>query len=671
MNRFSMFFCSIIFCFLTACGSGGGSESPPAETPKTDTPADPPATDTPTDPPTTDTPTAEITTLIVIDQFGYLPNATKVAVLRDPQIGYDSDESYQPSQEISLVDSNDDVVFTATATQWNNGNTDASSGDKVWWFDFSSVTTPGSYTVVDVEQGLKSATFSINENIYKEVLKHAFRTFLYQRAGYEKQPPYIPLEWADTASHIGPGQDIQARLYSTPNNASSERDLSGGWYDAGDYNKYTSWTANYVVSLLHAYIENPAAWGDDFNIPESENGVADLLDEVKWGLDFLKKMQDGATDGGVLSIVGLDHASPPSAATGASYYGPASTSATLATASAFALASTVYDDLPDSAMIDFANDLKVRAEQAWQWADANPAIIFNNNDSANGSSGLGAGNQEDNDDGRAMKKRMSAIYLFAATSNDTYKNHIDANYQQSPLFAWNNYADPFREQENNAFLYYATLPNATTEVANAMVNSYKAALDSADNLGAIDTSADPYRAHLPEGHYTWGSNNIKGLKASLFLNLSTYGIGDVNSDDIDTIALDYLHYLHGVNPQATVYLSNMYELGVHNSVNEFYHTWFGDGSDLWDRVGESTYGPAPGFLVGGPNPSYDWDSSCDGSSASDKCGSEAPSPPKGQPTQKSYLDFNTSWPINSWSVTENSCGYQVSYLRVLSKFVTN
>ena len=134
-------------------------------------------------------------------------------------------------------------------------------------------------------------------------------------------------------------------------------------------------------------------------------------------------------------------------------------------------------------------------------------------------------------------------------------------------------------------------------------------------------------------------------------------------------ALTYLHYLHGVNPQGIVYLSNMYRLGVHKSVNEFFHSWFCHGSPKWDRVGVSTYGPPPGFLTGGPNPGYDWDRNCNSPNPNPGCGSAAPSPPKGQPAQKSYKDFNTGWPLNSWEVTENSCGYQINYLRLLSKFV--
>jgi hypothetical protein len=117
----------------------------------------------------------------------------------------------------------------------------------------------------------------------------------------------------------------------------------------------------------------------------------------------------------------------------------------------------------------------------------------------------------------------------------------------------------------------------------------------------------------------------------------------------------------------------MGELGAEVSANEFYHSWFADQSPLWDRVGTSTYGPPPGFLPGGPNPSYGVDGCCPSSCGSPEnnavCTSEPVSPPMGQPDQKSYKDFNTSWPLNSWEVTENSNGYQVAYIRLLSKLV--
>ncbi len=158
----------------------------------------------------------------------------------------------------------------------------------------------------------------------------------------------------------------------------------------------------------------------------------------------------------------------------------------------------------------------------------------------------------------------------------------------------------------------------------------------------------------------------------MFRDVVTFGIDAALDASARRAAERYLHYLHGVNPLGIVYLSNMGPAGATHSVHEFYHSWFADGSAQWDRVGSSTYGPAPGFLTGGPNPSYDWDGCCPSSCGSAEnnavCTSESIEPPRNQPLQKAYKDFNTSWPLNSWEVTENSNGYQIPYLRLLAWF---
>src|SRR5207244_11865812 len=109
---------------------------------------------------------------------------------------------------------------------------------------------------------------------------------------------------------------------------------------ARELNKYTSWAARYIIVLLHAYEANSQAFSDDYGIPESGNGIPDILDEVKWGLDWLLRMQN--SDGSLLCVQGLDSASPPSDAKKGSYYGPPTTSATLMGAAAFAFASKLF-----------------------------------------------------------------------------------------------------------------------------------------------------------------------------------------------------------------------------------------------------------------------------------------------------------------------------------------
>ena len=600
---------------------------------------------------------------IMVDQFGYLPTLKKVAVLRDPVVGYDSAEAYTPGSTIQVVNTaTKAVVFSGAPTAWNSGATDTSSGDRAWLFDFSGVTAAGSYQLVDVERNLRSVPFDIGANVYRPVLVQAVRTFFYQRAGQQKLAQHAGAGWADGASHLGPLQDSQARRYNAPNDPSTQRDLRGGWYDAGDLNKYTSWAAGYVTDLLHAYTENPTVWTDDFNIPESGNGVPDLLDEAKWGMDFLVRMQNA--DGSVLSIVGLASGSPPSSATGQSLYGDASTSATLATAMAYAHGAKVFATVP--AFSAYAADLAARAQRAWAWAMANPNVVFYNNDSSRGTAGLGAGQQETDDAGRASLRLVTAIYLHALTGDASYRSYVDAHYTEAPMFAsW--WLSPFSSGVTRPLLYYASLPTATPSVATDIRGRYVQLWERADygGWGAITGRTDPYGAYITQ--YTWASNSVKALAGGMFADEGVYGLGSHSAQDIANAGAQYLHYLHGVNPLGKVYLSNMGAFGAENSIDQFFHSWFADGSPLWDSVKASTYGPPPGFLVGGPNPGWNWDERCPGISA--LCGTTQPTPPYGQPAQKSYKDFNTSWPLNSWSLSENSNGYQAAYIRLLARYV--
>ncbi len=173
--------------------------------------------------------------------------------------------------------------------------------------------------------------------------------------------------------------------------------------------------------------------------------------------------------------------------------------------------------------------------------------------------------------------------------------------------------------------------------------------------------------------YNWGSNQYKSDYGLTFYLWATHDIEPSKSDLYYDTAEDYIHYIHGTNPLNTAYLTNMNKYGASKSLTEIYHTWFDHYSDKWDKTGVSTYGPAPGYLSGGPNESYTWDGCCDNNG----CGSPANNAmclsepvPVNEPSAKMYKDFNTSWPLNSWSITEPSCGYQVAYIRLLSKFAT-
>jgi hypothetical protein len=605
---------------------------------------------------------------IKVDQFGYQCNAQKIAVISNPITGYNNGSPFTPGTTTYQVRRwNDDaVVFSGTITQWNSGATHTQSGDQVWWFDFTAYTTPGSFYIYDNIRNVGSYRFEIRDDVYKEVLKHAVRSFYYQRCGVAKASPYAATGWTDAACHIGTNQDLNCRLYSDASNPATEKNLSGGWHDAGDYNKYVNFTWGTLIDLLLAYEENPSVWTDDYNIPESGNGIPDLLDEIKFELDWLLKMQQA--DGSVLSIVGGGAGTPPSASTQARRYGPANTSSALTCAGIFALAAIQYNS---AGMTAYASTLQTAAVNAWNWANANPNVVWNN-------SGLvGAGEQELNNNGRWARKLGASVFLFALTGNATYRNYFDTNYGTHPgggyWYTWW-YAYPFEADMQDVMLYYTKLPGATAAVATNIRNRYSQSLSTGntDNLPAYTNNTDAYRAFLNDNNYTWGSNRTKAHQGLMFMNMLTYNLDAGNAANYRRAASGFIHYIHGVNPTAFCYLSNMGAAGAENSINEFYHSWFYDGSALWDRVGTSTYGPAPGFLTGGPNRYYNRDgccpSGCGSAAANSLCNTALITPPLSQPYQKAYKDWNTGWPQNSWEVTENGIYYQAAYIKLLSKF---
>ncbi|MDW3648840.1 MAG: glycoside hydrolase family 9 protein [Bacteroidia bacterium] len=590
---------------------------------------------------------------IHIDQFGYLPDAEKVAVISDPQMGFNSNESFSPGNTYEVRSYPDqNLILSGTITSWNGGATHNQSGDKAWWFDFSSLNVPGEYYIYDPGNDVASFPFKIGEDVYTEVLKQAVRTFFYQRSGFAKQAPYTDAKWSDGASHLGTEQDLDCRLVSNPL-ASTSKDLSGGWYDAGDYNKYVNFTHTVVHNLLSAYEKNPDIWTDDFNIPESGNGIPDLLDEIKWELDWLLKMQE-ADGSGLMKVSVTDFAasSPPTSDNAFRRYGPAQASATLTLASNFAKASIIFGSLSDAGMQTYGDTLLARAVKAWNWIQNNPAASFYDN------SGFQSANPEVSEYDQDATKFATAVYLFIKTGEAQYKSFVDANYADIHALQWN-FWYPYENVYQDALLYYANNGSATPTVANAIKNNFinSASSGNAGLLPAYQNGSDPYRAYLADQDYVWGSNQVKSHTGVIMNNMVYYDLAanDDQKEDFKNGAAGYIHFMHGVNPMNLVFLSNMKDFGAENSINEIYHAWFGDGT-VYDNAQTSSVGPVPGYLSGGPNPSY------------------APSqgyfsPPQDQPAQKSYLDWNTSWPQDSWQITEPAIYYQAAYIHLLSQYV--
>jgi hypothetical protein len=588
-----------------------------------------------------------------VDQFGYPEAAVKVAVIANPIAGFDAPDPYLPPAALEVRRFGDDsLAFSGAVTSWRGGMTHAQSGDQVWWFDFSALQAPGSYYVFDPASGRGSARFDIGDAVYDGVLRQAMRSFYYQRCGSARDAVHAGASWADAACHTGPAQDRDCRAVLDPT-AASARDLSGGWHDAGDYNKYVNFADAPVHDLLLAFEEHPAVWGDDTGIPESGNCVPDLLDELRWELDWFLRMQE--PDGSVLhkvSVIDFSGASPPSADAGPRRWAEATASATISAAGACAHAAIVYRQQADPALQAYATALETAALAAWDWLAANPGRIPSSYDNQ----GFVNSSAEDDAYQQATNRVCAASYLFALTSDPRFRSHVDLNYDAVHLLQWG-YAYPFEMEYQDCLLYYTQTAGATAAVAADITAAYRDSM-RADSLAPHRAGDDAYRAWLGDTDYTWGSSRTKSALGSMFLDVVRHGLDPGAEAEYTAAAATYLHYMHGVNPLATVYLSNMNASGAERSVDEFYHSWFADGSD-WDNAVTSRFGPAPGFVPGGANPSFRPDPAYGGPPIA---------PPENQPIQKSYASWNTSWPENSWEVTENAIGYQGAYVRLLAAF---
>ncbi len=217
-----------------------------------------------------------------INQIGYRPNDEKRAVLRN----IEANETFEVTDAAS-----GETGFTGTAVK---GNDRGSSGDTVYYADFSDVKDAGRYMIRTASQK-QSYEFDIKDGVYTQALADSLRMLYLQRCGISL-PEELAGDFAHRACHTEEAQVYGSNRYV---------EVSGGWHDAGDYGRYTVPAAKTVADLLMAYELYPGSFDDNGNIPESGNGIADILDEARYELEWLHKMQ--GSDGGVYhKVTGLN-----------------------------------------------------------------------------------------------------------------------------------------------------------------------------------------------------------------------------------------------------------------------------------------------------------------------------------------------------------------------------
>lgn len=574
-----------------------------------------------------------VTSRIHVDQFGYHPNETKVAVISDPQRGYNEGDSYTPGPELAVCRVKDrKAVFRGKPNVWNRGAIDEDSGDRGWWFDFTSVRTPGTYYVFDPTTKLRSPVFRIGTDVYRPVLRAAVRTFYYQRLSLDIKKPYAEEPWILPAYM---NEDRRARAVWAKDDPSTERDLSGGWMDAGDTNKYPPFNGDALSSLLYSYTNNPAAFGDNYGIPESGNGLPDLLDEVKYQLDWLVKMQD--SDGGVFIKMGNLRNQPASRGR---FYGPKDTGATITFALNTAHAARVFGRFPQ--WRSFAAGLQERAERAWHYYKSRPRTT--SLDTGEIMAGIANRSEEEQD----RLEAMASLHLFLLTGKAEYHDAFRAKVGTLQQLSWGFWA-PYGAGSAEVLVEYLRLPSADASTRSRIAEALKASVGHE----RFDPPAerDLYRAWMNPEAYHWGSNQVRASFGFSALLVAEHGTTrDADRARLRQRARDLLHSFHGVNPLTVVYLTNMERHGAELSVKRIWHERFNYDTPFADN-------PPPGYVVGGPNQNF-------GGRNGQRPGDVEWI--KRQPRGKAYADFNEPWPANSWEITENAIYYQAAYIRLLS-----
>lgn len=205
---------------------------------------------------------------IRINQLGYLPRATKVAVLMNQ--GSDAVNRFE------LVDAvNGKTVFSSHAV---TEMAPLQHMKSTYRLNFSDFSVPGRY-FVKVDGVAQSPVFSIGGDVYDGTADFVLNYMRQQRCGFN---PYM----CDSCHQ----KDGFIRYH--PTKEGQFLDVRGGWHDAADLLQYTSTSANAIYQMMFAYQQNPSAFGDQYqaNGLKGANGIPDIVDEIYWGLDWLDRM---------------------------------------------------------------------------------------------------------------------------------------------------------------------------------------------------------------------------------------------------------------------------------------------------------------------------------------------------------------------------------------------
>lgn len=502
---------------------------------------------------------------IRLDQVGFYPNGPKIAVVLTNEVG-----------NFSLQTPGKKTVFKGKLTK---SLKPAFSGNYTYIADFSAFHKPGKY-IIDVPGLGDSYPFTISANVYKPVADASIKAYYFMRMSVPLKEKYAG-KWRRAEGHPDTQVLVHASAASAQRPEGTKISSPGGWYDAGDYNKYIVNSGISVYTLLSLYEDFPEYMKTvKSNIPESGNGVPDLLNETLWNIRWMLTMQD-PNDGGVyhkLTDTEFDRMEMPDKDTAPRYVVQKSTAAALDFAAVTAQSARIFRQYSKE-LPGLADSCLNASKKAWDWAQKNPNVLYIQN-TMNQKFSPQVTTGEYGDRFVSDEFIWAACELFVTTGDDAYVKTVNTlPDDKMPLPTW----------WQVKLLGYYTLLRHSDEIKSKyadMPKIRKIFVDFADGMIA-GTDSTAYRDVMQKNrsNFIWGSNAVAANQG---------------------VALVLAYRLTGDKKYLRYALGNLDYLLGRNGSGYCYVTGYGSKPPMHPHhrpsIEDGIVDPVPGLLAGGPQP---------------------------------------------------------------------
>lgn len=487
--------------------------------------------------------------VIKVNSLGYLPERNKFATLPGDITAATFTVRNALTHEVAYIGALPTTVFDQ-----------ADTGELLKIADFSSLQDRGTYTL-EVLGYPPSPPFDIRDSVNNDLVRLSLMGFYGQRCGQQVTVTSAGDTFEHDTCHTKDATFDEALVQGMTGN----KDATGGWHDAGDYGKYTVNGAFSVVFLTKAWEDFGAALTAADHMTGNAHMLPAILDEAKYELDWLLKMQQ--LDGGVLHLV-CPKTYPslsvrPEKDRATRYFLGVSSSATAYFTAATAAAARVFQSMDE----EYAQQLLAAARRGQSWLDSHDS------DEPLHNSPLAGGPYAPSD----VEARVWANVELWRSTGQGDRAAIEGAVAKLPVRTSWDWANP----GNLAVFSYAAAQS--NERDPAVLTSVNAAIVDAANTLARQATAHAYGRALATADYNWGSN---GSVARSAMNL--WAAYRIMSDPhyLDTIT-QQLDYLLGRNPFGRSFVTGV---GFAPPLRPHHRPSSGD----------QVPAPWPGLLVGGP-----------------------------------------------------------------------